>query len=137
MFFHSRYKSVKRSFVRRALRPRIERLEPREMLSGTPAFVGDWAGLGNTSSPNNYGLISSISTGGTYDARRFGAGQTAAYFGDTSLSVTGGLLNATTAGGFGASGTLSFDASTDNTSIADPVFYFGFFDKDDLTKGAF
>jgi fibronectin type III domain protein len=129
--------TIKHSRLYRTRRLGLEQLESRQMLSGTPAFVGDWAGTSNTALPNNYGMISAVSAGGTLDARRFGSGQTAAYFADTALSVSGGVLTATTAGGFGATGTLSFDASTNNTSLADPVLYFGFFDKDDLTKGAF
>jgi hypothetical protein len=124
--------------VRPILRARLsfELLESRQMLSGTPALLSDWAGLNNTAAPNSYSA-STLAAGGTFDARRFGSGQSAGYLADTALSTSGGALTATTAGGFGAAGTLTFDASLDNTSLADPVFYFGFFDKDDLTKGAF
>ena len=72
-----------------------------------------------------------------FDDRRFGAGQTAGYLADTSLAVSGGVLNASTAGGFTATGTITIDASINNVSLADPILYFGFFDKDDLTKGVF
>ncbi|MBA3482733.1 MAG: fibronectin type III domain-containing protein, partial [Pirellulales bacterium] len=101
------------------------------------ADLTDWAGVGNLTSPNNYGVISSMSAGGTIDGRRYGTGEAAGYLADTLLSVSGGELTATTSGGFGATGTLTFDASTDNTSVVDPVFYFGFFDKDNLASGAF
>lgn len=119
--------------AQRSPRLNFEQLEPRAMLS--VADLSDFAGVGNTSAPNNYteGLTAA---GGTFDSRRFGTGEAAAYLADTVLNVSGGELTRTTAGGFGANGTLTFDASS-NASIADPVFYFGFFDNEGLTAGAF
>src|SRR4051812_41762905 len=133
--FHQKSGKVRPPQFGRLLHLRFERLESRDMLS--VADVSAWAGLGNQSSPNNYAALSTTSAGGTLDSRRFGGGQTASYLADTSLNVPAGPLNATTSGGFGATGTLSFDASVDNATLVDPVVYFGFFDKDALTSGAF
>ena len=101
------------------------------------ADLSGFTGSGNTSAPNNYGVITTTSVGGMLDGRRNGTGESASYLADTSLSVSGGVLTATTSGGFGATGTLTFDASTDDTSVVDPVFYLGFFDKDNLASGTF
>ena len=124
-----------RKLPSRSRRPRVEQLEKREMLAA--ADLSDWAGVANLSSPNNYAIISDISAGGIIDGRRNGTGETAGYLGDTTLNVSGGTLTSTTSGGFGATGIITFDASTDNTSVVDPVFYFGFFDKDNPSSGSF
>ena len=134
MGFESQAGESRRRNTNQPLRLRFEVLEPREMLA--VADLSGWAGVGNTSSPNNYSA-STTSAGGAFDDRRFSGGQTAAYLADTSLAVAGGVLSTSTVGGFGATGTITIDASIDNVALADPVFYFGFFDKDDLTKGAF
>lgn len=110
----------------------FERLEPRAMLA--VADLSDFAGVGNTSAPNNY--TEGVTTaGGTFDSRRFGS-EGVAYLADTILNVPGAALTRTTAGGFGASGTLTFDASA-SAAVTDPVFYFGFFDNESPTAGAF
>ncbi len=98
-----------------------------------PAFadLSGFIGLNNTSAPNNY-TAGSTSAGGTFvDARSTGQG--AAYLADTSLAVPGGILTATTPGGFSATGTLTFSVS----SSSNPFFYFGFFDKDNPGNRAF
>jgi hypothetical protein len=138
MAFFSRRRGTGRSNRKRldrSRRSRVEQLESRQMLAA--ADLSDWTGVGNLSSPNNYVVVSDITAGGIIDGRRNGAGESSAYLGDTTLSVSGGTLTATTSGGFGATGTLTFDASTDNTSVVDPVFYFGFYDKDNPSSGAF
>ncbi len=124
----------KRRASKESPRLNFELLESRSMLS--VADLSGFAGVGNTSSPNNY--TSGVTTaGGTFDTRRFAAaGESAAYLADTVLNVSGGALTRTTAGGFGANGTLTFDASA-NATVTDPVFYFGFFDNESLTAGAF
>ncbi|MBA3482561.1 MAG: hypothetical protein H0T51_12170, partial [Pirellulales bacterium] len=68
-----------------SLRFSFEQLESRTMLS--VADLSDFAGVGNTSAPNNYtdGLTTA---GGTFDTRRFGAGEAAAYLADTVLDVS-------------------------------------------------
>ena len=122
----------------RSFRLRFELLEARQMLAA--ADLTGWAGLNHQSAPNDFEVISSTSSGGTFDGRRFGAGEAAAYLADTALLTTGGAalpdLTRTTSGGFSATGTLTFDASA-NSNIVDPVFYYGFFDNENLSAGAF
>lgn len=134
MHTRSLRKNSRASHAERCCRLRFEVLERRDLLAA--ADLNGWSGSGNTASPNNY-TASANSAGGVLDDRRFGGGQAASFLADTSLAVPGGVLTASTSGGFSAAGTISIDASTNNWSLADPVFYFGFFDKDDLTKGAF
>lgn len=119
----------------------LEILEHRQMLCagvGNPSDLRDWIGENNQVSPNDYAVLSPTSAGGTFDARRTPpAGEAAAYLADASLDVPGGVLGASTVGGFGATGTFTFQASTDKKTLVDPVFLFGFFDKDNLGAGAF
>ncbi len=124
-----------------SIRLYLEALEPRQMLCGDLGNVSDlsgWVGVDNQTDPNNYAVLSPTAAGGTFDARRTPAvGETEAYLADPALNVPGGVLDASTPGGFGASGTLTFQASSDHTSLADPVFLFGFFDRTNLEAGAF
>ncbi len=129
-------KTSKRSF-----RPYLETLELRQMLCGDVGSVSDlsdWLGVENQTSPNDYAVLAPTAAGGTFDARRTpAAGEAPAYLADTSLDVPSGVLDTSTPGGFGATGTLTFQASSDHTTLADPVFLFGFFDSNDLAAGAF
>ena len=94
----------------------------------------EFVGVNNMASPNNYN-VTSTGFGGVFDSMR-GGPEPAAYLADTSLVVPNGILNASTFGGFGATGTLWFDASH-TASATSPLIYFGFFDKDALPAGPF
>ncbi len=135
MGLFSRRRSSKR-LATKPFRPRFEMLELRQMLSA--ADLTTWAGVGNVTSPNNYTVISASSAGGTFDGRRFGSGEAAAYLADTTLLTPGGAsladLTRNTTGGFTASGSVTFSAAA---ATAAPQMYFGFFDNENLASGAF
>lgn len=103
--------------------------------SGSFANTSDFVGLRNTSAPNNY-TAGATSIGGTLDARR-SSSENFAYLADTALAVPGGVLSATTPGGFEAFGTLTFDASTNDISLIWPELYIGFFGRNNTPAGGF
>ena len=94
-------------------------------------------GVGNLSSPNNYSVISASSAGGTFEGRRLGTGEAAAYLADTQL------LNSL---GTPLAGPQQHDYRRLHRewlwlrlarSPPTPHLYFGFFDKDNLPSGTF